>query len=115
MTDTAYPDLVSTHGRVGKDPITKDANDKQVVTFPLAVPLGFGDGAATQWYDVEVWSDKEPLYSQIVDGIGKGRRVAVIGSPKTREYNGKTYTTLRAFGVWELQDISSAANANDDF
>ncbi len=115
---TQYADLVPTFGRVGRDAVVRSTGEKEVVSFSLATTRSFDrdDPTSTTWYDVEVWSDREPLFSNVRDGVRKGQLVAVLAAPKPdRESGGKVYKKLGAFNVYAVSDLAAADASAEDF
>ena len=81
-------------GRIGKDAETRTTQGgDQVTGFTVAVDEGFGDKKRTLWFDVSFWGKRGASLAQY---LTKGTRVCVTGDLGTREYNGKTYMTVRA-------------------
>jgi single-strand DNA-binding protein len=85
---------ISIAGNVGKDAEVRRTQDgTAVASWSVAVEDRTGREKATIWFDVSMWGARgEKLASYIT----KGTRVAVSGDLGTREYNGKTYLTVRA-------------------
>jgi single-strand DNA-binding protein len=84
-------------GNVGKDAeVRTTQNGDKLASFSVAVEQRDGREKSTLWFDVSLWGKRgEALAPHIV----KGGRVAVSGDLGTREYNGKTYLTVRANDV----------------
>lgn len=80
-------------GRVGKDAEIRTTASGQTVTgFSLAVNTGWGDNEQTRWLDCSMWGSRG---EKIADYIRKGSMLTVVGEMGQREYEGKTYDTLR--------------------
>ncbi len=81
-------------GRTGKaGELRRTERGDSVLSFPVAVDDGYGDKKTTMWFDCVVWGKRaEALASH----IGKGDAVTVSGDLSRREYDGKTYLTVRA-------------------
>jgi single-strand DNA-binding protein len=78
---------------------TKDAemrttqNGTNVAGFTVAVN-GFANGEkTTDFFDVSLWGKRGEAVMQFAK---KGAKICVTGELGTREYNGKTYLTVRA-------------------
>lgn len=81
-------------GRIGKDAETRTTQGgDQVTGFTVAVDEGFGDKKRTLWFDVSHWGKRGAAVAQY---LTKGSNVTVTGDLSTREYEGKTYLTIRA-------------------
>jgi len=81
-------------GNVGKDAETRRTQDgTTVASFSVAVEDRQGREKATLWFDVSIWGARGEKLAQY---ITKGTRISVSGDLGTREYNGKTYLTVRA-------------------
>lgn len=85
---------ISIAGRVGKDAQTRTTQQGDKVTgFSVAVDEGFGDNKRTLWFDVSYWGKRGEA---VAPYVRKGGNVSVTGELSTREYEGKTYLTIRA-------------------
>lgn len=81
-------------GRIGKDAETRTTQGgDQVTGFTVAVDEGFGDKKRTLWFDCSQWGKRGAAVAQY---LTKGTSVTVTGDLSTREYEGKTYLTIRA-------------------
>lgn len=81
-------------GRIGKDAETRTTQGgDQVTGFTVAVDEGFGDKKRTLWFDVSHWGKRG---AAVAPYLLKGSSVTVTGDLSTREYEGKTYLTIRA-------------------
>lgn len=77
-------------GNIGKDAEVRRTNDgTPVASFSVAVK----DRQETVWFDVSLWGKRGETLAQY---LTKGTTVSVSGDLGTREYNGKTYLTVRA-------------------
>ena len=84
-------------GNVGKDAeLRSTGNGEKVAGFSVAVNDGFGDKQRTLWFDVSIWGKRAETLAPM---LTKGGKVCVSGDLSTREYEGKTYLTLRANDV----------------
>jgi single-strand DNA-binding protein len=81
-------------GRIGKDAETRNTQQgDQVTSFTVAVDEGFGDKKRTLWFDCSLWGKRG---EKLAGYLTKGSSVTVTGDLSTREYEGKTYLTIRA-------------------
>jgi single-strand DNA-binding protein len=81
-------------GRIGKDAETRNTQQgDQVTSFTVAVDEGFGDKKRTIWFDCSLWGKRG---EKLAGYLTKGSSVTVTGDLSTREYEGKTYLTIRA-------------------
>lgn len=81
-------------GRIGKAAeVRQTQNGDAVAGFSVAVDEGFGDKKRTLWFDVSLWGKRGQSLAQY---LAKGTSVTVTGDLSTREYEGKTYLTIRA-------------------
>jgi single-strand DNA-binding protein len=81
-------------GNLGSDAEVRSTPDgTSVCSFSVAVKSGYGDKAKTIWVDCSIWGKRAegglPQY------LVKGSQVAVSGELSTREYEGKTYLSVR--------------------
>lgn len=80
-------------GRLGKAAELRRLQDgTPVLSFTVAVDDGWGKRKRTLWFDCSLFGKRgEPLEQY----MPKGTAVAVSGDLSTREYEGKTYLTVR--------------------
>lgn len=80
-------------GRLGKAAELRRLQDgTPVLSFTVAVDDGWGERKRTLWFDCSLFGKRgEPLEQYML----KGTAVAVSGDLSTREYEGKTYLTVR--------------------
>ncbi len=83
-------------GRLTKDATTRDAGSDRVTGFSVAVDDWNGKTKGTLFFDVSWWGKRGETLAQY---LTKGSSVTVSGDLGTREYEGKTYLTLRAHDV----------------
>lgn len=76
-------------GRLTKDSEVQENERGGFVRFSVAVDDGYGQDKGTVFFDVNY------NRTQIAQYLTKGTSVAVTGELKTREYNGKTYLSVR--------------------
>jgi len=80
-------------GRLTKDGEVQQTEKGGFVKFSVAVDDGYGADKSTVFFDVAYFRP------QIAGYLTKGTNVAVTGELKTREYNGKTYLSVRPSDV----------------
>ena len=97
-------------GNVGKDAETRtlQSGDMTVTSFTVAVEDRSGKEKQTLWFDVSLWGKRG---SALEPHIRKGGKITVSGSLGKREYEGKTYLTLRADNV-TLQGGGQSSGGN---
>lgn len=99
-------------GRIGKDAETRSTQaGDQVTGFTVAVDEGFGDKKRTLWFDVSYWGKRG---AAVAPYLTKGGNVTVSGDLSTREYEGKTYLTIRAHDL-TLQGGKSQGGGGDSY
>lgn len=84
-------------GNLGSDCRTNTVSGTAVCNFSVAVKAGYGDKQQTNWVDVSLWGTRAE--GRLTEYLVKGQQVAVTGELSTREYEGKTYLTVRANDV----------------
>ena len=89
--------LLCVSGNLGKDAEVRNAGGTAVAGFSLAMKSGYGDKAQTIWLDCSIWGKQAE--SGLVQYLKKGQFVVLSGELGTREYEGKTYLTLRVATV----------------
>ena len=81
-------------GNIGKDAeLRSTQSGDKVAGFSVAVESREGKEKTTIWFDVSIWGKRAEALSQY---LTKGTRVAVSGDLGKREYEGKTYLTVKA-------------------
>ena len=85
--------VTSLVGRLGKDCRVATAGSTPVCNFTVAVDVGYGERKQTLWWDCALFGKRAE--GKLPQYLTKGQMVAVSGEPGTREYEGKTYLTLR--------------------
>jgi single-strand DNA-binding protein len=81
-------------GNIGKDAeLRSTQGGDKVAGFSVAVESREGKEKTTIWFDVSIWGKRAEALSQY---LIKGIRVAVSGDLGKREYEGKTYLTVKA-------------------
>lgn len=93
-------------GGLGRDSELKTTKaGEDVLTFPVGVSQGFGDGKTTNWYRCSMWGKRA---RNLRDYLLKGVKVAVDGTLIIGEYEGKTQLNIT---VGEVEFMSRADNA----
>lgn len=98
-------------GRLTKDATTRDAGSDKVTGFSVAVDDRSSGSKSTLFFDCSLWGKRGETLAQY---LTKGSSVTVSGDLGTREYEGKTYLTLRVDQV-TLQGGKPASDADDRF
>ena len=81
-------------GNIGKSAETRSTQGGDKVTgWTVAVEERQGQDKRTIWFDCKLWGKRGESLAQY---ITKGGKIAVSGELSTREYDGKTYLTIRA-------------------
>jgi single-strand DNA-binding protein len=81
-------------GNIGKDAeLRSTQGGDKVAGFSVAVESREGKEKTTIWFDVSIWGKRAEALAQY---LTKGTRVAVSGDLGKREYEGKTYLTVKA-------------------
>lgn len=83
-------------GRLTKDAVTREAGSDKVTGFAVAVVDRSGKEKATIFFDCSLWGKRG---ESLVQYLTKGSSVTVSGDFGTREYEGKTYFTVRVNDV----------------
>lgn len=95
-------------GRVGKDAVVRHTQaGEPVAGFSVAIDAGFGDKKSSTWLECSFWGKRAETVGPM---IKKGDRIGVVGELATREYEGKTFLTLRVSDV-TLLGVKPAAAA----
>lgn len=90
-------------GNLGKDAeVRHTQNGDPVAGFSVAFKSGFGQKAQTNWLDCSIWGKRAE--GGLIPYLTKGTQVAVSGELGTREYNDKTYLTLRVSEITLVGD-----------
>lgn len=83
-------------GRLTKDAVTREAGSDKVTGFSVAVDDRSNKEKSTLFFDCSMWGKRGETLAQY---LTKGTSVTVAGDLGTREYEGKTYLTLRVNDV----------------
>ena len=83
-------------GNIGKDAETRQTQGGDSVTSWTVAVEERGQEKRTIWFDVSLWGKRGEALAPY---LTKGGKVTVSGDLSTREYNGKTYLTIRAYDV----------------
>lgn len=84
-------------GNLGKDVKVNNVGGSAVANFSVAAKAGYGDKEQTFWVDCALWGKQAE--SRLIDYLKKGQQVAVSGEMGTRDYEGKTYITMRVNSI----------------
>lgn len=84
-------------GNLGKDVKVNNVGGSAVANFSVAAKAGYGDKEQTIWVDCALWGKQAE--SRLIDYLKKGQQVAVSGEMGTRDYEGKTYITMRVNSI----------------
>lgn len=84
-------------GNLGKDVKVNNVGGSAVADFSVAAKAGYGDKEQTIWVDCALWGKQAE--SRLIDYLKKGQQVAVSGEMGTRDYEGKTYITMRVNSI----------------
>lgn len=96
-------------GRLTKDATTREAGSDKVTGFSVAVDDRQGKEKSTLFFDCSMWGKRGETLAQY---LTKGSQVTVSGDLGTREYEGKTYLTLRVADV-SLQGGKAAGGGGE--
>ena len=83
-------------GTIGRDAEIREAGDRRVTGWSVAVDDGWGDKKTTMWFDCNWWGQRG---EKVAPYLTKGGKVTVTGELKTREHNGKTYKSVEVSDV----------------
>jgi single-strand DNA-binding protein len=83
-------------GTIGRDAEIRDAGERRVTGWSVAVDDGWGDKKTTMWFDCNWWGKRGEALSP---HINKGNKITVTGELKTREYNGATKMSVEVSDV----------------
>lgn len=83
-------------GRLTRDAVTREAGSDKVTGFAVAVDDRSGKEKAALFFDCSLWGKRGESLAQY---LTKGSSVTVSGDFGTREYEGKTYFTVRVNDV----------------
>jgi single-strand DNA-binding protein len=99
-------------GRLTKDAETRDAGERRVTGFSVAVDNWDGKTKGTLFFDASWWGDRG---EKVAQHLTKGTPVTVSGDLGTREHNGKTYLTIRVSDVTLQGGKRAASDADEGF
>lgn len=93
-------------GRTGKPAELRRLQDgTPILSFSVAVDEGWGDKKRTLWFDCSLFGKRGET---LKDMLPKGKEVTVSGDLSTREYEGKTYLTVR------VNEVTLQGGRSDD-
>ena len=85
---------ITISGNIGKNAETRQTQNGDSVTgWTVAVEDRQGKEKTTLWFDCTLWGKRGETLAQY---LTKGSKVSVSGDLSKREYDGKTYLTIRA-------------------
>ena len=87
---------VTIAGTIGRDAEIRDAGERRITGWSVAVDDGWGDKKTTMWFDCNWWGQRG---EKVAPHLTKGGKVTVTGELKTREHNGKTYMSVEVSDV----------------
>jgi len=97
---------VTIAGRCTKDAEVRRTQDgTEIGGFSVAVDDGFGQNKSTLFFDCSIWGKRA---DKLAPMLTKGKQVTVSGDLGQREYNGKTYLTIR------VADVTLQGGKRDD-
>jgi single-strand DNA-binding protein len=99
-------------GRLTKDATTRDAGSDKVTGFSVAVDDRNGKEKTTLFFDCSIWGKRGESLAQY---LTKGTSVTASGDLGTREYEGKTYLTLRVDQVTLQGGKPAASDSSEGF
>lgn len=85
--------VLTISGNLGRDARIGASGGTAVANFSVAAKAGFGEREQTIWVDCSLWGKQAE--SGLIDYLKKGQQVVVSGEMGTRDYEGKTYVTMR--------------------
>lgn len=98
--------------RAGKDAeVRYTQNGKSVAAFSAAFASGWGNNKQTVWLDCSYWGERG---EKVAPYIKKGNQLVVEGDLGMREYEGKTYLTLRVTDIRLVSGKRGSGPANDE-
>lgn len=106
MADRKYPEFSYLIGRVTRNPEEAQAGSKEVVKLSVWRNYSF-DKDDGSFVDVTAFGEK---IKALLLNVSKGDRIAMEGTLKQREYNGKTYYDFVPMSVFKCVQVE----ADDD-
>lgn len=85
--------VLTVTGNLGQDAKVREAGSTSVCNFSVAMTSGYGDKKQTNWLDCSLFGKQAE--SSLPSYLVKGAKVSISGELGTRQYEGKTYLTLR--------------------
>lgn len=90
-------------GRVGRDAELKKLDSgRELLEFPLAVTVGWGDRKDTQWVKATVWGDRA---AKLAPYIHKGDALTITGRITSRAYSAKD-NSLKSEIVCDVSELT---------
>lgn len=107
-------------GRTTKDPESKVVGNSKVASTKIAVNHR-SEKAGTDFWFVEVWGNEgaDSKHNFLVNHVGKGRKVMVVGTPELRQQKNNDgsysyYPTIKAVEVLGLDNPNNQNNNNNN-
>ena len=104
-------------GRTTKDPESKVVGNSKVASTKIAVNHR-SEKAGTDFWFVEVWGNEgaDSKHNFLVNHVGKGRKVMVVGTPELRQQKNQDgsysyYPTIKAVEVLGLDNPNGGQNS----
>lgn len=106
---------IKIEGNIGREPEFKERGGKMVCQFSVATSNDYKSGSEwvkqpPTWHTVQAWGD----LAEACRGLSKGDRVMVIGKQEHREYEGKWYSSVRAFRLYQGLTAKTATPKTKD-
>lgn len=98
-------------GNIGRDAEVRNAGDKRVTGWTVAVDDGWGDSKSTMWFDCNWWG---PRGEKVAQYINKGGKITVTGELKRREHEGKTFLSVDVTDVTLQSKGGQQSNTGPD-
>ena len=91
-------------GRLTRDPETRTTpTGKSITSFSVAYDVGWGDKKRAVFLDCKIWGERGENLAKFV---GKGHRVALVGSLDQEEWNDKTTDEKKKKFVFDVRDFT---------
>lgn len=99
-------------GRLGNDAEQRFLDSgTAILSFSVAVDVGFGDKKMTQWYRCALFGKRAE--GSLKDYLTKGQQVVIEGSPKLNEYTTKDGDSKASIEV-NLDDVTLVGGRPDE-
>ena len=103
-------------GNLGRDAevrlVPQAAGSLPVANFSVAVKLGFGERATTEWRDCALWGERAQKLSRY---LTKGQQVVIAGEPSLRSFPKRdgTVGTVMQIRVDDVTLVGGKTGEND--